>query len=154
VAENPAWRHAGSDSTTTKSTTAKSRTKSRNRDIDPTTVSVFRLVANKFLCSWQYDNLLLACTAALSRTASDAPENRRTYLRICQVVQRCANSVSRAKYSGILGRGLLWRLLLLRVRSTTKARGVWKSCKQFSGVLSAPLLESCAPGVAEVEPHS
>jgi hypothetical protein len=38
VAENPAWRHAGSDSTTTMSTTAKRSRKSRNRDIDPITV--------------------------------------------------------------------------------------------------------------------
>jgi hypothetical protein len=35
VAENPPWRHAGSDSTSTKSTTAERRRKSRNRDIDP-----------------------------------------------------------------------------------------------------------------------
>jgi hypothetical protein len=35
VAENPAWRHAGSDSTITNSTTAKIRTKSRNKDIGP-----------------------------------------------------------------------------------------------------------------------
>jgi hypothetical protein len=92
VAENPAWRHAGSDSTITKSTTAKRRTKSRNRDTDPRTVSVSRLVADEFLRGWQYDNLLLACTAAPSRTASDAPESWCTYLRVCQVVPRYANS--------------------------------------------------------------
>jgi hypothetical protein len=82
VAENPACRHAGSDSTKTKLTTAKKRRKSRNRDIDPRAVSVSRLVVDKLLRGWQYDNLLLACTAVLSRTASDAPENRCTYLRV------------------------------------------------------------------------
>jgi hypothetical protein len=105
VTENPACRHAGSDSTTTKSTTAKRCTKSRNSDMAPRAVSVFRFVANNFLRGWQYDNLLLAYTAAPSRTASDAPEVRCTHLRVCQVVPEYANSVSRAKYYAILGRG-------------------------------------------------
>jgi hypothetical protein len=61
--------------TTTKSTTAKRRRKSRNRGIGPRAVFVSRLVANRFLRGWQYNNLLLACTAALSQTALDAPEN-------------------------------------------------------------------------------
>jgi hypothetical protein len=45
-----------------------------------------RLFADEFLRGWQYDNLPLACTAAPSWTASDAPENWCTYLRVCQVV--------------------------------------------------------------------
>lgn len=108
--------------TTTESTTAKRRRKSRNRNINPRTVSVYRLVAKEFLRGWQYNNLLLACTAALSRTALDALENRCTYLRVCQVVQRYVNSVSRAKYYGILGRGAVVEVYCCREQDRRRSR--------------------------------
>jgi hypothetical protein len=120
VPENPACRHAGRDSITTKSTTAKRRRKSRNRDIDPRAVSVSRLAADSVLRSWQYDNSLLACTAVLSRTASDAPENRCTYLRVCQVILRYTNSVSRVKYYGILGRSAVIEVIALKNRINSR----------------------------------
>jgi hypothetical protein len=69
--------------TTTKSTAPKRLRDSRDSDPDCSAFSMSRVFASKFLRGWQYDNLLLACTAALSRTASDALENQCTYLRGC-----------------------------------------------------------------------
>jgi hypothetical protein len=91
--------------TTTKSTAPETPRESRDRDFHCVAFSTFFVFTSKFLRGWQYDNLRLACTAAQSRTASDALEARCMHLRFCGFVQRGANSVSQAGCNAISGRG-------------------------------------------------
>jgi hypothetical protein len=129
--------------TTTKSTAAERPGDSRDRDPDCGAFSVFRVFTNKFLRGWQYHNSRLACTAALSRTASDALESSRMYIRVCQGIQRRAKSVSRGKSHSNSHSGVV-----VEVHIADRQLSAQPASRTEKSQVQSRLARLCQPGIS------
>jgi hypothetical protein len=123
--------------TTTKSTVAERPRKSRDRGFDCAAFSTICVFNSKCLRGWQYDNSLLACAVASSRTASDALEVPCIYLRLCQAIQRHTKSVSPASYLGILGHSAVVQGYCFPEQDQQLRRATCKSYRKVGNGLAA-----------------